>query len=75
MMLMTRGMNDNTFFDPSDAIFTGFSGMAKMFDSPDSYPVLFSDTGDTAGISVMGARQVSFCIVMAKRENSGLSAR
>ena len=71
---MTRGMNENPVFDPLGAIFTGISGMAEMFDSLDSYPVLFSDTGDAVGLLSMGAMHVLFWKVMAKRENSGLSA-
>ena len=60
MILMTRGMNENPVFDPLGAIFTGISGMAEMFDSLDSYPVLFSDTGDAVGLLSMGAMHVLF---------------
>jgi hypothetical protein len=60
MMLMIRSMNENSVFDPPGAIFTGISGMAEMFDSWDSYPVLFSDTGDAVAILSRGALHVSF---------------
>jgi hypothetical protein len=60
MMLMIRGMNENPVFEPPGVIFTGISGMAEMFDSCDSYPVLFSDTGDAADILSRGALHVSF---------------
>jgi hypothetical protein len=74
MMLITRCMNEYPVFDPPGAIFTGISGMAEQFDSWDSYPVLFSNTGNTVGTLSRGAMFVSFRIVMAKRENSWLSA-
>ena len=75
MVLMTRGRKEKPVFDSSDAIFTGISGMAEMFDSRDLYAELISDTIDGAGIFPNEAISVSFRIVMAKRENSGLSAR
>jgi len=71
---MTRCMNENPVFDPPGAIFTGISGMAELFDSRDSYPVLFSTTGNAVGTLSRGSMLVSFRIVMAKRENSWLSA-
>lgn len=75
MVMMTRGRKENPVFDSSGAIFTGISGMTEMFDSRDLYPELISDTVDGAGILPGKAMEVSFRIVMAKRENSGLSAR
>jgi len=75
IMLMTRGMNEYPVFDPPAAIFTGISAMAIMFDSRDSCPVLFPDTGGAVGTLSCGSMHVPFRIVMAKRENSGLSAR
>ena len=71
---MTRCMNENPVFDPPGAFFTGISGMAERFDSRDSYPVLFSTIGNAVGTLSRGSMLVSFRIVMAKRENSWLSA-
>ena len=72
---MTTDKNENTVFDPPGAIFTGIFGMVEMFDSRDSNPVLFPDTGDTMSTLSGDSMDFSFCIVMAKRHNSGLSAR
>jgi len=74
MMLKTSGMKENSVPDPPGAIFARISGIAEMFDSWGSYPVLCSDTGDTSGNLSRLAMHGSFSIVMAKRENSGLSA-
>ena len=60
MMLMIKSMNENSVFEPPGAIFKGISGMAEMFDSWDSYPVLFTDTGDSVDILSRGALPVSF---------------
>jgi hypothetical protein len=60
MMMMIRGMNENPVFEPPGAIFTGISGIAERFDSWDSYPALFSDTGNPVDILSRGALPVSF---------------
>ena len=59
IMLMTRGMNENTIFDPPGAIFAGISGVVEMSDSRDSIPVRFSDPDDTVSIFSRGAMHVS----------------
>ena len=60
MMLTIRSVNENPVFEPPGAIFTGISGIAEMFDSWDSYPVLFSDTGNAVDILSRGALPVPF---------------
>jgi len=73
--ILTRDRNTYPLFDTIGSVFSGISGIAELFDSRKTYGALFSATGDSAGILARGARSVSFCRVMAKREKSWLSAR
>jgi hypothetical protein len=73
--MLTRDRNTYPLSDSGGSVFSGISGIAELFDSRKTYGALISAPGDRAGILSRGARSVSLCRVMAKREKSRLSAR
>jgi len=72
---MTNVMNENPLFDATGVGARGVSGstIAPVF--LDSYSGRFSEADSTKIEPSCDSMDVSFRMVMAKRENSGLSAR
>jgi len=72
---MTNVVDENPLFDAIGVGARGVSGLTVSTVFLDLYSGRFSDADSTRIEPSCDAMDVSFRIVMAKRENSGLSAR